>query len=727
VTSTAPILAPELAKAVAAQRDRLDLEVLSRAYRISAQAHQGQKRLSGDDFVSHSVAVATILAEQQMDTTTIAAALLHDVVEDSDVTLDHLRRDFGNEVADLVDGLTKISTLNFRSTAEEQAENYRKLLMSVARDARVIIIKLADRLHNMRTLDPLPPEKRKRIALETRELYAPLAHRFGMAGVKAELEDLAFKYLEPDDYKQLAKQVKARRVERDRTIERMRAPLSDELRRAVIVGWEIVGRPKNLWSIFKKMKKRDKPFEEIYDLLAVRVLVNNITDCYHVLGIIHHTWTPLQERIKDYIASPKSNGYQSLHTTVFGPGGQLYEIQIRTRDMHRTAEYGIAAHWLYKENGKSADELDHHLSWFRQLIELQQDAHTPEEFLEFLKIDLYQDEIFVFTPRGDVKRLPKGATPIDFAFMVHTEVGQHCNGARVNGRIAPLHRPLRNGDTIEVLTSPQAKPSRDWLAHVQTGRARQKIRQWIKQEEQERSVTLGREILAREVRRRRLDPPTPEQLAQAASKLSLAEAEQVEAAIGSGDVQLGQVMKALYPDLPTEENQPAKPTAFGRVIERLRLGRGIKIHGVEGLMVRYAQCCQPVPGDPVVGYVTQGRGISVHRTDCPNLLTLSGDVERRVEIDWQEVEGQTFEVRLAVSGEDRRGLYADICEAISGTGTNIRSAELASKDGIVFGSILVEVENHTHLHKVLKAVRKVKGVTEIARRDSSGPAEVVVG
>jgi GTP pyrophosphokinase len=487
--------------------------------------------------------------------------------------------------------------------------------------------------------------------------------------------------------------VKARRVERDRTIERMRAPLSDELRRAGIAGWEIVGRPKNLWSIFKKMKKRGKPFEEIYDLLAVRVLVNNITDCYHVLGIIHHTWTPLQERIKDYIASPKSNGYQSLHTTVFGPAGQLYEIQIRTRDMHRTAE----------------------------------DAHSPEEFLEFLKIDLYQDEIFVFTPAGDVKRLPKSATPIDFAFMVHTEVGQHCNGARVNGRIAPLHRPLRNGDTIEVLTSPQAKPSRDWLAHVQTGRARQKIRQWIKQEEQERSVTLGREILGREIRRRRLDPPTPDQLAQAAQKLGLGAAEQVETAIGRGDVQIGQMINALYPDIPVDEQHSPKPTAFGRVIERLRLGRGIKIHGVEGLMVRYAQCCQPVPGDPVVGYVTQGRGISIHRNDCPNLLTLSGDEERRVEIDWREVEGETFVVRLAVSGEDRRGLYADICEAISGTGTNIRSAELASKDGVVFGSVLVEVENNTHLHKVLKAVRKVKGVTEIARRDSSGPAEVVVG
>ena len=457
MTSTAPILAPELAKAVAAQRDRLDLEVLSRAYRISAQAHHGQKRLSGDDFVSHSVAVATILAEQQMDTTTIAAALLHDVVEDSNVTLETLRRDFGNEVADLVDGLTKIKALTFRSTAEEQAENYRKLLMSVARDARVIIIKLADRLHNMRTLDPLPAEKRRRIAQETRELYAPLAHRFGMAGVKAELEDLAFKYLEPDDYKQLTRQVKARRVERDRTIERMRAPLADELRRAGIVGWEIVGRPKNLWSIFKKMRKRGKPFEEIYDLLAVRVLVNSITDCYHVLGIIHHTWTPLQERIKDYIASPKSNGYQSLHTTVFGPGGQLYEIQIRTRDMHRTAEYGIAAHWLYKENGKS-DELDHHLSWFRQLIELQQDAHSPEEFLEFLKIDLYQDEIFVFTPRGDVKRLPKGATPLDFAFLgPHRSRAALQRGPRQRPHRATASRRCATG--IRSRCSPARRPS----------------------------------------------------------------------------------------------------------------------------------------------------------------------------------------------------------------------------------------------------------------------------
>ena len=709
-------------------RPSVNVGLIERAHQVAATAHEGQLRASGEPYITHPVAVAYELATLQMDAESLAAALLHDVPEDTGLTIADLEKRFGREVGRLVDGVTKLSRFgSARSMEEQQAENIRKMFMTMAEDVRVVIIKLADRLHNMRTLAPLSDEKRRRIALETRELYAPLAHRFGMAGVKAELEDLAFKHLEAEEYRQLVRQVKARRVERDRTTERLRAPLAEDLRHAGLADWEITGRPKNLWSIYKKMKQRGKPFEEIYDLLAVRVLVNSITDCYHVLGIIHHKWTPLQERIKDYIASPKSNGYQSLHTTVFGPAGQLYEIQIRTREMHRTAEYGIAAHWLYKEGGKSADELDRHLSWFRQLIELQQDAHTPEEFLEFLKIDLFQDEIFVFTPRGDVKRLPKGATPLDFAFAVHTEVGQRTQGARVNGRIAPLHRPLKNGDTVEVITSAQAKPSRDWLAHVQTGRARHKIRQWVKQEEHERSVALGREILEREVRRRRLAPPNGDRLGQAAVTLSVGSGEQLVAAIGRGDVPIGQVMRALYPDLPADDLHPPRPTAFGRVMERLRLGRGIKIQGVDGLMVRYAQCCQPVPGDAVIGYVTQGRGISIHRHDCPNLLTLSDETERRVEIDWQEVEGEVFEVRLAVSGEDRRGLYADICEAISGTGTNIKNADLASKDGAVFGSVLVEVENHTHLHKVLRAVRKVKGVTEIARRDSGGHAEVSLG
>ncbi|MDH5199119.1 MAG: RelA/SpoT family protein, partial [Gemmatimonadota bacterium] len=410
------------AEVLADRQDRLDLEAVRRAFEFSARAHRGQKRLSGDDYVSHAVAVARILVELQMDTTTVIAALLHDVVEDADVGIDEIRESFGADVAGIVDGLTKISTLTFRSSTEEQVENYRKLLLSIARDARVIIVKLADRLHNMRTLEHQSREGQRRIALETREIYAPLAHRFGMAGAKAELEDLAFKFLEPDDFKMVSDQLRATRAEREALIERLQSPLQEEFARAGITNFDISGRPKHLWSIYKKVRRQETTVEEIYDLMAIRVLVDDVRDCYHALGIIHHHWTPLQERIKDYIASPKSNGYQSLHTTIFGPTGQLYEIQIRTRDMHRMAEYGIAAHWVYKE-GRRQDELDQRFTWFRQLLELQQDARSPEEFLEFLKIDLYQDEIFVFTPKGDVKRLPSGATPIDFAFAVHTEIG----------------------------------------------------------------------------------------------------------------------------------------------------------------------------------------------------------------------------------------------------------------------------------------------------------------
>jgi GTP diphosphokinase / guanosine-3',5'-bis(diphosphate) 3'-diphosphatase len=718
VTGTLPDLAPDLRAVLERHADRLDLDLIERALRFSASAHRGQKRMSGEDFVSHSIGVALILAEQLLDSTTIAAALLHDVVEDSDVRTEDIAKEFGGEIAGIVDGLTKISSLTFRSSAEEQVENYRKLLLSIAKDARVIIIKLGDRLHNMRTLEHLSPERRSRIALETREIYAPLAHRFGMAGMKAELEDLAFKFLESDEYRELVNQVASKRAQREQTILKLRTPLEYELKRAGIDWYEVTGRPKHLWSIFQKMKKRNKGFEEIYDLMAIRVIVRSVPECYHVLGIIHHNWTPIQERIKDYIASPKSNAYQSLHTTIFGPGGQLFEVQIRTQEMHRTAEFGIAAHWLYKRDGKP-DELDQHLGWFRQLLELQQDTHSPEEFLEFLKIDLYQDEIFIFTPQGDVKRLPKGSTPIDFAFHVHTEVGLKCQGAKINGRIAPLHRELKSGDTVEILTGTGAKPSRDWLSHVRTARARQKIKQWVNHEEETISLALGREILAREVRRRRLDNPDDARLARAADTLSLADGRGLEIAVGRGDVNIGQVIKALYPDLNTDEIQEPKPTVFGRVIDRIRLGRGIKIQGVDGLMVRYAQCCQPVPGDSVVGYVTQGRGISIHRSDCPNLLTLAAE-ERRVDIDWQETAGEAFAVRLAVTGEDRRGLYADIMEAVSQTGTNIRGADLHTKDGSVFGTIFVEVDNLPHLGKVMKAVRKVKGVTDIERREAPG-------
>ncbi|MEI2718904.1 MAG: bifunctional (p)ppGpp synthetase/guanosine-3',5'-bis(diphosphate) 3'-pyrophosphohydrolase [Gemmatimonadales bacterium] len=699
--------------------DRLDIALIDRALRYSAAAHRGQKRMSGEDFVEHSIAVASILASLLVDTTSICAALLHDVVEDSDITTDDIAREFGAEVAGLVDGLTKISSLSFRSSVEEQSENYRKLLLSVAKDARVIIIKLADRLHNMRTLEHLQQARRERIATETREIYAPLAHRFGMANVKAELEDLAFKFLEPEEYQALAVQVAAKRAQREEMIAGLRTPLEQELRRAGIQWSDVSGRPKHLWSIYQKMKKRGKPFEEIYDLMAMRVTVQTVPECYHVLGVIHHRWTPLQERIKDYIASPKSNGYQSLHTTIFGPNGQLFEIQIRTQEMHRTAEYGIAAHWLYKTLN-SGEELDQQLGWFRQLMELQQESASAEDFLEFLKVDLYHDEIFIFTPQGDVKQLPKGATAIDFAFHVHTDVGFRTQGAKVNGRIAPLHRELKNGDTVEILTSQQAKPSRDWLAHVRTGRARSKIKQWIRQEEEAVSSQLGREILTRELKRRRLEAPSADAMHQAGITLNLMDGTALEVSLGRGDLAIGQVMRALFPDLAPDALQEKPATIFGRVVDRFRLGRGIKIQGVDGLMIRYAQCCQPVPGDEVVGYVTQGRGISIHRADCPNLLTLGGE-GRRVEIDWQEQSGETFAVRLVVTGEDRRGLYADVMHEISQTGTNIRGADLHSKDGSVFGTIFVEVDNLPHLAKVLKAIRRVKGVSTVERREAQGP------
>lgn len=695
--------------------DRLDLGLIDRALQFSASAHRGQKRMSGEDFVSHSIAVATILVSQLLDTTSIAAALLHDVVEDSEVTVADIATEFGPEVAGLVDGLTKISHLTFRSRAEEQVENYRKLLLSIAKDARVIIIKLADRLHNMRTLEHLPPERRERIALETREIYAPLSHRFGMAKVKAELEDLAFKFLEPEEYVGLARQVAAKRAEREEMIEALRKPLEEELVRAGLTA-EVTGRPKHLWSIYQKMRKRGMPFEQVYDMMALRILVDSVPACYHVLGIIHHTWTPIQERIKDYIASPKSNGYQSLHTTIFGPNGQLYEVQIRTPEMHRTAEFGIAAHWLYKADRGGRDELDQHFEWFRQLLELQQDAHGQEEFLEFLKLDLYQDEIFVFTPEGDVKQLPKGATAIDFAFHVHSQVGLRCQGAKINGRIAPLHRELKNGDTVEILTSPNAKPSRDWLNHVRTARARQRIKSWVRHEEETMSITLGRDILNRELKRRRLDPPDSATIERAAKSVSLADTRALEAAIGRGDLAIGAVMRALYPDLTEEDLREPKPTVFGRMLNRIRLGRGIKIQGVDGLLVRYAQCCQPVPGDTVVGYVTQGRGISIHRADCPNLLSIQ-EGDRRVEIDWQEQEGESFAVRLVLSAEDRRGLYADILQAVSASGTNIRRADLHTKDGSAFGTIFIEVDNLAHLAKVLRVIRRVKGVVSVDRRE----------
>lgn len=710
-----------------AYADRLDLGMIARAYEFSRRAHQGQKRHSGEDYIVHCQEVTEILADLYLDTVTLTCALIHDVVEDTDTTLEDIRREFGEEVGHVVDGLTKIARVQFRTNTEQQVENYRKLLLSMAQDARVILIKLADRLHNMRTLEYLREEKQRRIALETREIYAPLAHRLGVATIKWELEDLAFKFLEPEAYRALAGKIADKRREREELVERLRAPLEADLREAGI-NCEVTGRPKHLWSIYRKMNRRDKPYEEIYDLMAMRVIVETVADCYHALGVIHNKWTPLQERFHDYIATPKSNLYRSLHTTIFGPGGRLYEIQIRTRDMHRTAEYGIAAHWKYKEGTRSGSEVDETLTWFRQVLEWQQDAREPEEFMEFLKIDLFQDEIFVFTPQGDVKQLPRGATPIDFAFAVHSEVGLRCNGARVNGRISPLSKELRNGDTVEILTDPKQRPSRDWLAFVKTARARNRIRQWIREEEFDSSVRLGKEFIEREIRKARRGKVGEDRFEQAARSLAFPDKDHLFAAIGRGDVGPAVLFRELWPDAPETIEPERPPSAFERLVSRVR-GKtpGVRIQGMENLMVRYSQCCQPVPGDDVIGYITRGRGVSIHRSDCPNVLNLGDHPERRVEIEWEAESGERFFVRLELEGTDRRGLVADIASTITGLNTNIKSVNIQAEEMGMRGEFVVEVENLDHLKRVMNAIRRVKGVLSVERREHFGSGEMGEG
>lgn len=713
------ILPPGLFARLAPNAQRLDLPLIVRAYEFSRLAHAGQKRRSGEDYIVHAEQVAEILADLHLDSVTIACGLIHDVVEDTSATLDDVRQTFGEEPARIVDGLTKISKVQFRTNTEQQVENFRKLLLSMASDARVIIIKLADRLHNMRTLEHLREDKQRRIALETREIYAPLAHRLGVATIKWELEDLCFKFLEPEAYKALARKIAEKRVEREELIELMRAPLEKDLREAGI-NCEVTGRPKHLWSIHRKMEKRQRPYDEIYDLMAVRVIVDTVTECYHALGIIHNQWTPLQERFHDYIATPKSNLYRSLHTTIFGPGGRLYEIQIRTREMHRTAEYGIAAHWRYKEGTRSGNEVDETLTWFRQVLEWQQETREPEEFMEFLRIDLFQDEIFVFTPQGDVKQLPKGATSIDFAFAVHSEVGLHCAGARVNGRITPLSRELRNGDTVEIITDSKQRPSRDWLAFVKTARARNKIRQWIKQEEFDSSVRLGREFIEREVKKARRGRISEERFEEIAASMDYLDAAHLFAALGRGDIGPTAVFKELWPDAPDPEPE-RPPSAFERLVSRVRgKSTGVRIQGMENLMVRYSQCCQPVPGDEVIGYITRGRGVSIHRVDCPNVLNLADHPERRVEIEWEAETGERFFVRLEMEGTDRRGLVADIASTITQSNTNMKSVNIQAEEMGMRGEFVVEVENLDHLKRVVNAVKRVKGVLSVERREHFG-------
>jgi guanosine-3',5'-bis(diphosphate) 3'-pyrophosphohydrolase len=684
------------------------IPVLKRAYEFSAQAHKGQYRESGDPYVEHCLEVAFILAEQHMDSATIAAGLMHDVVEETDVTIDQIRQEFGEEIAELVDGVTHISGVEFESTEEKQVDYYRKMLLSMAKDIRVIITKLADRLHNMRTLEALDEKRRKRISQETLDVYAPLAHRFGMSRIKDELEDLCLKHLHFGAYQEIAQKLDLTREEMEQYIHRVTLPLERELKENGIKA-EISGRAKHFYSIYRKMVSRSKPFDEIDDLIAIRVIVNSDAECYQTLGIVHNLWTPVAERFDDYIATPKSNMYRSLHTTVVGPLGKMVEIQIRTFRMHRTAEYGVAAHWLYKEGRKEPDESDKQMIWLREVLEWQKDLTNPSEFLEYLKIDLFDDDIFVFTPRGDLKQLSKGSTPLDFAYAVHSDVGNRCMGARVDGKMVPLNTLLKSGDRVEILTSPHQTPSQDWLKIVKTSRARSKIRRWFKQKGYEDSRKLGQEILEKELKKNNIKMLSEQEMDDLAAGLNFSDVESLYAAVGSGDTSIKQVLTKL---LPREEE---KVPIVRRVLEKARGRTGINIQGLGNLMFRFAQCCQPLPGEEIVGFITKGRGVSIHRSDCPNALQMMVENDRRVDVQWDVRKDQSFLVKLEVMLEDRKGLLHDITEAIADADTNIRGAEIKPSEPPTHGTLLIEVKNLRHLNRAIKKIRRVKGVIMVQR------------
>jgi GTP diphosphokinase / guanosine-3',5'-bis(diphosphate) 3'-diphosphatase len=693
-----------------------DLAVLERAYRFSEVSHQGQHRASGEPYLSHPLEVAHLLVGFKMDVTTVTAGLLHDVLEDTKATKDDLQREFGQEIAELVDGVTKIGKLAFSSREERQAENFRKMLVAMARDLRVLMIKLADRLHNMRTLDYLPAEKSRKIAQETLDIYAPLAHRLGMAKVKAELEDLALRTLQPEDYLELQRRVAKRRLEREADINQAIAILEQKLSEVGIES-QIRGRPKHFYSIWKKMHDQGREFDEIYDLTAIRVITGSVRDCYGGLGVVHSLWKPVPGRFKDFIAMPKVNMYQSLHTTVIGPKGDPVEIQIRTWDMHRIAEEGIAAHWLYKEKKSGKDKVDESLLWLRQLLENQQDTNDPAEFLDGVRVDLFPDEVYVFTPKGDVKALPEDSTPIDFAYAVHTKVGEHCVGAKVNGKLVPLRYTLRQGDIVEIVTSPNQHPSRDWLKIVKSSRARSKINQWLKVEERARSIELGREMFEREAKKYRLNATAllaGDEMTRTAADLGYPTPDDVLAAVGYGKASVHQLLNRLAPGatLETERARPAAPGAR-------KADQGVRIRGVEDLLVRFAKCCNPLPGDPITGFITRGRGLTVHARDCLTVAKSVLDRERLINVEWdvEEPEPAKRPVRIAVYiGNDRPGLLSEITGAISSRNGNITKAEVTVTDdrrGI--NNFVVEVSDLRQLQDIMTAIRDVPDVMNVER------------
>jgi guanosine-3',5'-bis(diphosphate) 3'-pyrophosphohydrolase len=688
-----------------------DVSPVERAYELAERAHAGQLRLSGEPYLVHPVAVAEILVGLQLDVESVTAALLHDVVEDTPVTLAELEATFGAEVAALVDGVTKLSQIKFRSTEEEQAGNLRKMLLAMARDIRVILIKLADRLHNMRTLRYLPPSRQRAIAHETLEIFAPLAHRLGISQIKSELEDLAFRTLEPEVYAWLKERVADRRQEREAYLAEAVDLLKAELARAGVEA-EVDGRRKNFYSIYTKMQ-RGKEFEEIYDLLAVRVLVHTVRECYGALGVVHSMWRPLPGRVKDYIAMPKPNLYQSLHTTVVGPHGRPFEIQIRTWEMHRTAEYGIAAHWLYKERARP-EALDEKLAWLRQVLDWQHDMKDAREFMESLRVDLFSDQVFVFTPKGAVIDLPAGSTPVDFAYRIHTDIGHHAVGAKANGRIVPLNSRLQNGDIVEIMVNPKsAGPSPDWLEFVRTSGARGKIRQFLRNQNRAQKLEEGRAALEREARRLGLEPGrvlTPEALLAAGRRFRFESVEELLLAVAAGGISPGQL-------LPRPE--PAPPPEVGREGRGARPSGGaaaVRVDGVDNPLVRFARCCQPVPGDEIVGYVTRGRGVTIHRRDCANAVALRSDQARLMPVTWG-AQAPGLPVELAVLGTDRPGLLAGVAQACSDLRINIYSAQAHSEpDGRAVVELVVEVRHLGELSRLEDRLERLPDVYSVVRR-----------
>jgi GTP pyrophosphokinase len=707
-----------------------DWALVRRAYQFALKAHAGQKRVSGESYITHPLGVAYILADLELDLVTIVTGLLHDVLEDTPVTYDELENEFGEEVASLVDGVTKLSRMEFRSKEEHQAETWRKMFVAMARDIRVILIKLADRTHNMRTLRYLNSNKQREISRETLEIYAPLAHRLGIHKIKWELEDLAFRYLNKHEYYYLVDKLSKKRKEREEFIGSMSEILQKKISEAGIEA-EISGRPKHIYSIYNKMKQQGKEFNEIYDLTALRIIVDSVRDCYAALGIVHTLWRPIPGHFNDYIAMPKPNMYQSLHTTVVCAENELLEVQIRTKEMHRTAEYGIAAHWKYKERVKDDREFEEKLSWLRQLLEWQQDLKDAHEFMEHLKIDLFSDEVFVFTPRGDVIDLPAGSIFLDFAYRIHTDIGNHCVGAKVNGRIVPLEYKLQTGDIVEIITSKQGTPSRDWLKFVKTSQAKSKIRAWFKKERREENIVKGKEILEREIRRLRLEPHMllkEQLLEEVGARFNLLSADDVYAAVGYGGVSPQQIITKLqdeYRKKYGEEKKPPPPVELKPWKDAAMPAKGVKVQGIDNLLIRFSKCCNPLPGDDIIGFTTRGRGLSIHRVDCPNILRRpSAEKERYLQVFWEADSDASYPVEIEVTGMDRPNFLADVMYAVSESKINITAVNgRMSKNKIAVVHLTFVVKNLEHLEFIMNKIKKVKDVFSVKRYAGGRPIE----